>query len=33
MNRLEKWENRVEAGGGQWKIINDLEQLDKLIQY
>ncbi|MCW8860083.1 MAG: VWA domain-containing protein [Deltaproteobacteria bacterium] len=33
MNRLEKWENLVEAGGGQWKIINDLEQLDKLIQY
>ena len=32
MNRLETWEQRVVAGGGHWKIINDLEQLDKLIQ-
>ena len=32
MDRLEKWSGRVEEGGGHWKVINDLERLDKLIQ-
>ncbi|MDX2478871.1 MAG: VWA domain-containing protein [Desulfuromusa sp.] len=32
MDRLEKWRSRVEGGGGHWKVINDLERLDKLIQ-
>ena len=32
MDRLEKWSRRVEEGGGHWKVINDLERLDKLIQ-
>ena len=32
MDRLEKWSQRVEEGGGQWTVINDLERLDKLIQ-
>jgi hypothetical protein len=28
MGRLEVWRERVEAGGGQWGVINDLERLD-----
>ncbi len=27
MDRLESWQKRVESGGGQWKVINDLERL------
>lgn len=29
--RLERWERRVEAGGGSWQVINDLEHLNQLI--
>jgi len=32
MDRLEMWKGLVEAGGGKWDVINDLERLDKLIQ-
>ncbi|MDF2696960.1 MAG: hypothetical protein K0S65_5343 [Labilithrix sp.] len=27
MNRLDGWRQRVEAGGGRWTVINDLERL------
>ena len=27
MARLDAWRRRVEAGGGQWTVINDLERL------
>lgn len=30
MKRLEDWEKRVTSGGGEWKIINDLERLEPL---
>ena len=30
--RLESWQERVESGGGQWKVINDLERLDGLLR-
>lgn len=30
LNRLEHWRTRVESGGGQWKVINDLERLEAL---
>lgn len=30
MDRLEKWRTRVESGGGEWKVINDLERLEAL---
>lgn len=30
MERLEYWRKRVEAGGGHWRVINDLERLDSL---
>jgi len=32
MDRLEMWKNRIELGGGEWKVINDLEKLDTLIK-
>ena len=32
MDRLEEWSQKVEAGGGTWDVINDLERLDKLIK-
>ena len=31
MDRLEDWEQRVEAGGGAWRVINDLDRLDQLL--
>ncbi len=29
--RLVTWQQRVEAGGGHWRVLNDLERLDALI--
>ena len=31
MSRLEDWKKRVENGGGQWKVVNDLERLEQLL--
>ena len=31
MNRLEGWQNRVESGGGTWRVINDLDRLDRIL--
>jgi hypothetical protein len=31
MNRLESWQNRVESGGGTWRVINDLDRLDRIL--
>lgn len=28
MQRLSDWKQKVEQGGGQWRVINDLEQLE-----
>jgi len=28
MRRLEEWRERVEASGGRWRVINDLDRLD-----
>ena len=28
MSRIDSWRNRVEDGGGEWQVINDLESLD-----
>ena len=30
-DRVEKWKARVEAGGGHWRIINDLSRLDAIL--
>lgn len=32
-SRVEEWKKRVEEGGGEWKVINDLERLDTLINW
>ncbi|MBV1907785.1 MAG: VWA domain-containing protein [Kangiellaceae bacterium] len=29
--RLKEWQQRVELGGGYWRVVNDLERLDNLI--
>jgi hypothetical protein len=31
MNRLENWQSRVESGGGSWRVINDLDRLDRIL--
>jgi hypothetical protein len=31
MNRLESWQNRVESGGGTWRVINDLDRLERIL--
>ena len=31
-SRLKKWKKKVEAGGGNWIIINDLKHLDPIFQ-
>ena len=28
MDRLKSWRQRVERGGGHWRVINDLDNLD-----
>ncbi len=30
MNRLDDWRQKVEAGGGEWQVINDLERLEPI---
>ena len=31
LERLEDWKSVVEAGGGSWRVINDLDRLEKLL--
>ena len=31
LNRLTQWQDKVESGGGQWRVINDLDRLEKLL--
>jgi hypothetical protein len=33
MDRLDSWRQRVERGGGTWRVINDLENLDETFSY
>lgn len=33
MDRLAEWQLKVEKGGGTWKVINDLEKLDKMFEH
>ena len=32
MDRLEKWQQRVEEGGGKWRVINDMDRLERILQ-
>ena len=29
--RVEKWKERIEAGGGEWRVVNDLERLESIL--
>ena len=31
LSRLDQWRARVEAGGGSWRVINDLDRLENLL--
>jgi hypothetical protein len=31
MTRLEDWQHKVESGGGSWRVINDLDRLDRIL--
>ncbi len=33
MSRLEEWQNRVESGGGQWKVVNDMERMESVLDF
>jgi hypothetical protein len=30
LDRLEDWRNKVESGKGEWRVVNDLERLDRM---
>lgn len=30
-NRVKKWKKRVEAGGGHWRVINDLNRIEAIL--
>jgi len=32
MDRLEEWQRRIEEGGGRWRVINDMDRLEKILQ-
>ena len=32
LERVDYWRERVEAGGGKWKVINDLERIEALLE-
>jgi hypothetical protein len=31
MTRLEDWQHRVESGGGTWRVVNDLDRLERIL--
>jgi len=31
LDRVDSWKQRVETGGGEWKVVNDLERLESLL--
>lgn len=31
LDRIASWKQRVESGGGEWKVLNDLERLESLL--
>lgn len=32
MDRLEEWQRRIEEGGGTWRVINDMDRLERILQ-
>ncbi len=33
LDRLEHWQKRVESGGGEWKVVNDLARLESIMDF
>jgi len=33
LGRLEEWQTRVESGGGNWRVINDLDRLERILAH
>jgi hypothetical protein len=31
LGRLEEWQTKVESGGGRWRVINDLDRLERIL--
>ena len=31
LDRLEDWQRRIEEGGGSWRVINDMDRLERII--
>lgn len=31
LGRLQEWQNKVENSGGSWRVVNDLERLEKIL--
>ncbi|WP_193754359.1 VWA domain-containing protein [Microbulbifer sp. Q7] len=31
LGRLQQWQEKVEQGGGSWRVVNDLERLEKIL--
>ena len=32
LDRLAKWQDRVESGGGKWKVVNDMERMEAIFK-
>jgi len=32
MDRLEAWQRRIEEGGGTWRVINDMDRLERILK-
>jgi len=32
MDRLEAWQHRIEEGGGTWRVINDMDRLERILK-
>lgn len=32
MTRIDAWQERVESGGGEWRVINDLDHIESLLE-
>jgi hypothetical protein len=32
LNRLGRWQKKVESGGGEWRVVNDLERLESILR-
>ncbi len=33
LDRLTSWQEKVESGGGSWKVVNDLERLEAILSF